>query len=120
MKKSLLPLLAVAALLLASSGAGRADSFSDAQTGGYWVPAPQTPSAPAQSQAPQYQQVPPSASYYGNGPGYAPGPYYAGPPPYYYGPPPVYYGPRYYGPGPGVHIFLPGIFFGFGFHGHHR
>jgi hypothetical protein len=40
-------------------------------------------------------------------PDYPSAAYDAGPPPaYYYGPAPVYYG--------------PGIYFGFGFHGHHR
>ena len=53
-------------LLLASSGAGRADQFSQLENNPniYWVPAP----------------TPPPAYAYG-------GP----PPPYYYGPPPAYY-----------------------------
>jgi hypothetical protein len=107
MKNLFLGLLAMAGIFAISSVTARADD-------GYWVPAPSAPSA----------QPPPSASYdyppQAAAPYYPSAPYYAGPPPYYYGPPPVYYGPRYYGPGPGVHVFLPGIFFGFGFHGHHH
>ena len=94
----------MAGIFALSSVTARADD-------GYWVPAPSTPSA----------STPPSASYdyppQASAPYYPSAPYYAGPPPYYYGPPPVYYGPGYY-PGPGVHVFLPGIFFGF--HGHHH
>jgi hypothetical protein len=104
MKKSLLGLLAVAAVFLVSSVAGRAGTEMAPppyypQTG-YWVPPPSPAPAP-----PPYAYYPP--------------PYYAGPPPYYYGPPPVYYGPGpgYYGPGFGVGF---PVFFGFGFHGHFR
>jgi hypothetical protein len=107
MKNLFLGLLAVAGIFALSSGTARADS-------GYWVPAPSTPSASAPPSA--TYDYPPQAS----APYYPSAPYYAGPPPYYYGPPPVYYGPRYYGPGPGVRIFLPGLFFGFGGHHHHR
>jgi hypothetical protein len=103
MKKMFLGLLLMGSLLAVSSVAGRAGtemvspSYNTQADPGYWVPAP----------------APPAAAYY-----YPPAPYYAGPPPYYYYAPrpPVYYG-GYYGYGPGVHIYAPGIFFGFGFHG---
>jgi hypothetical protein len=69
--------LAVLALLLVSSVAGRADQFSQIQNSPYtyWVPAPTPPP-----------------------PGYVAGP----PQPYYYGPGPYYYGP----PPPRVHFFI--------------
>jgi len=87
MKKQIVSLLALGALLLVSSVASRADQFSDIQNSPYtyWVPAPRPGTA--------------YSLYYYPPPGYVAGP----PPPYYYGPPAVYFsGPRF--------------FFGFHFH----
>jgi hypothetical protein len=78
MKKSFACLLAALALLLVSTGAGRADQFDRIETSSdtYWVPAPTPP-------PPTYASAPPPA-------------YYGPPPPaYYYGPPP-----------PAVHFFF--------------
>jgi hypothetical protein len=85
MKKQSVCLLAALALLLVSSVAGQADSFSQLQNNPniYWVPAPTPPP-----------------------PGYVAGP----PPPY--GPPPP---PGYYGPPPPPVVIVPPIFFGIHF-----
>jgi len=58
MKKLFVCLLPALALLLVSSGAGRADQFSDIQNSPYtyWVPAPPLP--------PGYVAAPPPAYYY--------------------------------------------------------
>jgi hypothetical protein len=118
MKKLLAGLFAASFVFVASSVASRADTDftpppdNPPPGSGYWVQ-PSQPSAPAES-AP-YESYGPSA------PAYYPPPYYASaPPPYYYGPPPGYYGRGYYGRGPGVRVYLPGLFFGFGFGHHHR
>jgi hypothetical protein len=78
MKKSLVCLLPALALLLLSTGAGRADQFDQIENSPatYWVPAPTSP------------------------PGYVAGAYGPPPPAYYYGPPPppppVFFIPRFF------------------------
>jgi hypothetical protein len=93
MKMRLFAVLPALALLMASTLAGRADSFSAIENNPstYWVPAPTPP-------PPGYAQQPGPGPYYGSP--YSNGPYGPPPPGYYYGPPP-----------PRVHVF-----FGFHFH----